>query len=171
MASLIAQLVKNPPAMQEIRFNSWVRKIPWRRDQLPTPVFLGFPGGSDSKEFTCNVGDLGSIPGLERSPGEGTLPTPVVLPGEFHGQRSLAGHSPWCCRVGHNRATFTFTVPFANVCVLSIYIHTYGNCSFFCLSSLSFPCILWLLHLFYLQSPPTPWILISGPWLFTSYLF
>ena len=32
---------------------------------------LGFPGGSDSKEFTCNAGDLGSIPGSERSPGEG----------------------------------------------------------------------------------------------------
>ena len=32
---------------------------------------LGSPGGSDSKESTCNVGDLGSIPGLERSPGEG----------------------------------------------------------------------------------------------------
>ena len=32
---------------------------------------LGFPGGSDSKESTCNVGDLGSIPGLGRSPGEG----------------------------------------------------------------------------------------------------
>ena len=28
-------------------FNSWVRKIPWRRDRVPTPVFLGFPGGSD----------------------------------------------------------------------------------------------------------------------------
>ena len=37
----------------------------------PTPVFLGFPGGSDSKESTCNVGDLGSIPGLRRSPGGG----------------------------------------------------------------------------------------------------
>ena len=32
---------------------------------------LGFPGGSDSKESTCNVGDLGSIPGSGRSPGEG----------------------------------------------------------------------------------------------------
>ena len=30
----------------------------------------GFPGGSDSKEFACNAGDLGSIPGFERSPGE-----------------------------------------------------------------------------------------------------
>ena len=42
-ASLIAQLVKNPPAMQETPFNSWVGKIFWRRDRLPTPVFLGFP--------------------------------------------------------------------------------------------------------------------------------
>ena len=31
---------------------------------------MGFPGGSDGKESTCNVGDLGSIPGLGRSPGE-----------------------------------------------------------------------------------------------------
>ena len=71
MASLIAQLVKNPPAMQEIRFNSWVGKIRWRRDRLPTPVFLGFPGGSAGKESICNVGDLGLIPGLGRAPGEG----------------------------------------------------------------------------------------------------
>ena len=39
--------------------------------RLPTPVFLGFPGGSDGKESTCNVGDLGSIPELGRSPGGG----------------------------------------------------------------------------------------------------
>ena len=38
-SSLIAQLVKNPPAMQETRFHSWVGKILWRRDRLPTPVF------------------------------------------------------------------------------------------------------------------------------------
>ena len=38
---------------------------------LPTPVFLGFPGGSASKESACNVGDLDSIPGLGISPGEG----------------------------------------------------------------------------------------------------
>ena len=43
----------------------------WRRDRLPTAVFLGFPCGSVSKESTCNAGDLGSIPGLGRSPGEG----------------------------------------------------------------------------------------------------
>ena len=33
--------------------------------------FWGFPGGSDGKESACNVGDLGLIPGLERSPGGG----------------------------------------------------------------------------------------------------
>ena len=53
------------------RFNSCVRKIRWRRDRLPTPVFLGFPRGSAGKESACNAGDLGSIPGLGRSPGKG----------------------------------------------------------------------------------------------------
>ena len=41
------------------------------QDRLPTPIFLGFLGGSASKESTCNAGDLGSIPGLRRSPREG----------------------------------------------------------------------------------------------------
>ena len=67
-ASLIAQLVKNPPTIQETRFNSWVGKICWRRDRLPTPVFLGFPCGPAGKESAGSVGDLGSIPGLARSP-------------------------------------------------------------------------------------------------------
>ena len=57
-ASLIAQLVKNPPAMQEIRFDFWVGKILWRRDRLPTPVFLGFPCDSAGKESTCSAGDM-----------------------------------------------------------------------------------------------------------------
>jgi len=48
-----------------------VEEDPRRRDKLPTPVFLGFPCGSAGKESTCNAGDLGSIPGLGRSPGEG----------------------------------------------------------------------------------------------------
>ena len=69
--SKVTQLVNNLPAMQETpQFDSWVRKIPWRRDRLPTPVFLGFPGGSAGKESACNVGYLGWIPGLGRSPGE-----------------------------------------------------------------------------------------------------
>ena len=38
--------------------DSWVGKIRWRRDRLPTPVFLAFPCGSPAKESACNVGDL-----------------------------------------------------------------------------------------------------------------
>ena len=68
-SSLIAQLVKNPPAMQETWFDSWVGKIHWRRDRLPTSVFLGFPCGSAGKESACNAGDLGSIPRVGRYPG------------------------------------------------------------------------------------------------------
>ena len=47
----------------------WVRKISWSRDKL-TPVFLGFPCGSDGKESACDAGDLGLIPGLGKFPGE-----------------------------------------------------------------------------------------------------
>ena len=64
----MAPLVKNLPAMQE----TWVQSLgcedPLQRDRLPTPVFLGFSGGSDGKEFACSVGDLDSIPGSGRSP-------------------------------------------------------------------------------------------------------
>ena len=68
-ASLVAQLI----CLQcwRLQFDSWVGKMPWRRDRLPTPVFLGFPCGPASKESACNVGDLGLIPGLGRSSGEG----------------------------------------------------------------------------------------------------
>ena len=37
----------------------------------PSVLHQGFPGGSDGKESACNVGDVGSIPGLGRSPGGG----------------------------------------------------------------------------------------------------
>ena len=70
-ASLVTHLAKNPPAMQETLVQFLGQEDPQRRDRLPTPVFLGFPGGSDGKESACNVGDLGSILGLGRSPGEG----------------------------------------------------------------------------------------------------
>ena len=52
-------------------------------------------GGPNSKESACNEGDQGSVPGSGRSPGVEWLPTPVFLPGKPHGQRSLAGYSPW----------------------------------------------------------------------------
>ena len=51
--------------------DSWIGKIRWSSTRLPTPVFLGFPGGSAGKESACNEGDLGSFPELGRSPGEG----------------------------------------------------------------------------------------------------
>ena len=41
-ASLVAQVVKNPPAMQQPGFDPWVVKIPWRRERVPTPGF--WPG-------------------------------------------------------------------------------------------------------------------------------
>ena len=62
-----------------------------------------FPGGSVSKEFACNAGDMGSILGLARSQKRRLQPTLVLLPGEFHGQRSLAGYRPW----GHKESDMT----------------------------------------------------------------
>jgi len=64
---------------------------------------MDFPDGSDGKESTCNAGDLGLIPGLGRSPGGGKG-YPLQYSGleNSHGQRSLAGYSPWGCRVRHD---------------------------------------------------------------------
>ena len=56
----------------------------------------GFPGGSDSKKSAINARDLGSIPGLGRSPGEGNsnLLQHSCLENP-HGQRGLPDHRPW----------------------------------------------------------------------------
>ena len=84
---------------------------------------VGFPGSSAGKESACNVEDLGSIPGLGRSPGEGkgyplqysdlensmdcivtksrTQQSNLHFPGHSEGQGSLACHSSWSHRVGH----------------------------------------------------------------------
>ena len=72
-------------------FDSWVRKIHWRRDRLPIPVLLGFAGGSAGKESVCNAGDLGSIPELGRPPWRRRerLPILVFCPGEFRPQRGF----------------------------------------------------------------------------------
>ena len=77
-AFLVAQLVKNLPALWE----TWVWSLgwedPWRRERLPTPVFWpgeyffqGFPDSSVGKESPCNAEDPGSIPGLGISAEEG----------------------------------------------------------------------------------------------------
>ena len=70
-ASLIAQLVKNLPAMQEAPVQFLGQEDPLEKGQTTTPVFLGFPCGSDCKESACNAGDLGLLSGLGRSPREG----------------------------------------------------------------------------------------------------
>ena len=76
----------------------WERS-PGERDRLPTPVFMGFHGGSDGNESTCSAGDLDSIPGLGRSPGEehGKSLQYSCLE-NFHGQRCLVGYIPWDCK-------------------------------------------------------------------------
>ena len=66
---------------------------------------LGFPGGAEVKVSACNVGDLGLIPGsgiLEQ-------PTPVFLPGESHGWRSLVGYSAQVAKSRTRLSDFTST--------------------------------------------------------------
>ena len=58
-----------------------------------------FPGGLDGKQSACSVGDPGLIPGLGRSPGKGNgYQFQPFLLGESHGQKSLAGYSPWVAK-------------------------------------------------------------------------
>ena len=66
----MAQLVKNSPAMQEtpVRFLCWEDLL--EKGQATHSSILGLPCGSAGQESACNAGDLGSIPGLGRSPGE-----------------------------------------------------------------------------------------------------
>ena len=84
-------------------FHSLVGKIRWRRDRLPTPVFLVFPCGSAGKESTCNVGDLSSIPGLGRSPGEGK-----GYPLQYSGLENSMDYSPQSRTDDWVVFTFTF---------------------------------------------------------------
>ena len=112
----------------------------------------GFPGGSAGRESACNAGDLGLIPGLWRSPGEGNgNPTPVFFPGEFHGQRGLVGYSPWGCTVRHDWVTNIHIYIYAysrrdNGYVnqihpfLSILVHWFLRCRCPLLPSPAWPC-------------------------------
>ena len=60
---------------------------------------MGFPGSSAGKESGCNTGDPGLIPELGRSPGGGNgNPLQYSCLESPHGQRSLAGYSPWGCK-------------------------------------------------------------------------
>ena len=71
------------------------------------------------KKSTCNAGDLGSVPGLGRSSGEGNSYPFQYSSGESHGQRSVAGYSPW----GHTELdtkewVSTHTWPYLFTCLL-----------------------------------------------------
>ena len=69
----------------------------------------GFPGGSVSKESTCNEGNLGSIPGLGRYPGGGhSSPLQHSCLENPQGQRCLAGYSPRGCRAGNDWGLSTY---------------------------------------------------------------
>ena len=64
-------------------------------------VYLSCCGSSDGKESACNVETWVRSLGLEDTLEKEWLPTPVFLPGESHGQKSLAGYSPWHHRIRH----------------------------------------------------------------------
>ena len=96
------------------KFDPWVRKIPWRRDRLPTPVFLEFPLQilyADGKESACNAGELSSIPGLRSSFGErmGSHSSILGLPWcltqwGVHLQCRRPGLDPWVGKIPWRRA-------------------------------------------------------------------
>ena len=97
-------------------------------------------GDSDGRESACKAGDLGLIPGSERSPWRRErLPTPVLLPGESHGQRSLVGYSPW----GQTLLTQHHTVLIIFIMLYIASLVFNSNCSLYFLTPSSnspFPC-------------------------------
>ena len=94
---------------------------------------MGFSGGSDGKESTCNEGNLGSIPGLERSPGGGHgNPLQYYCLENPHEQRSLAGWSPWGCKeLDTTEATNTAQATI-NMCVY-VYVYMYIYQHIYCI--------------------------------------
>ena len=74
----------------------------------PLIIYDGFPGGTMVKNPLANAGDtrdVGSFSWGEKMPwSRKRQPTPVFLPGKFHGQRSLVDYSPWGHTVGHGWA-------------------------------------------------------------------
>ena len=88
------------------------RMLPWIFSKLHYILHQSFPGGSVSKEFACNAEDFLQCRRPRFDPGVEKIvwrrkwqPTLVFLPEKSHGERSLAGYSPWVTRVGHSLAT------------------------------------------------------------------
>ena len=61
-------------------------------------IFRGFPGGSVVKNLPANAGDLGSIPGLERSPGEDNGNHSSIPAWRIPWTEELVDYSPWGCK-------------------------------------------------------------------------
>ena len=98
-ASLVAQVVKNPPAMQETLVQFLGQEDPWRRDRLPTPVFLGFPGEQMVKNPPAIWESWVSKIPWRRA----RQPTSVFLPGETPWTEEPGGlQSMGSQRVGHD---------------------------------------------------------------------
>ena len=92
--------------------SSWKQSSPKdseRNADLPPLTHLGFPGGS-VKNLPANAGDTGSIPWSGRPPGEGNSnPLQYSCHGKSHGQRSLAGYSPWVIKSQTRVSTYART--------------------------------------------------------------
>ena len=101
--------------------------LAWRRDRLPTPVFLGFRGFSDGKESACSVGDLCLSPPLGRSPGgHGNHSSSLESP---HGQRCLVGYSPWSRKesdMTERLSTAQQQIPHIRRIIYSVYLLVVG---------------------------------------------
>ena len=98
-ASLIAQLVKNPPAMQETLIQFQGQEDALEKRQATHSSILGLPWWLRGKESAFYEGDLGLIPRLGRSPaGVHGNPLQHSCLENPHEQRSLVGYSPWSCK-------------------------------------------------------------------------
>ena len=70
---------------------------------------MEFPGDSDGEDFVCNAESQAQSQGQEDPLEKGMATTPVFLPGEFYGQRSMVGYSPWGFKEMDTTNTFTFS--------------------------------------------------------------
>ena len=91
---------------------------------------MGFPGGSDGKESACNAGILGSNPRTGIPWRRAWQTTPVFLPGELHGQRSLAGYTnlfynPWGSKESDTTEQLTVSLSqLYYIVAASVYTHS-----------------------------------------------
>ena len=130
--------------------------------RIKVVIIWGLPGWLRWWKSACSARDLGSIPGSGRSSGEGNgLPTPVFLPGKFHGQRNLVG----CSQRGHKELDTTEWLT-------SLFIVSITDAIFkplvFCLhSQLFLKTIMWSKYSYYLlQNTKLPQVTHIVTWFF-----